>query len=150
MNSSFRTISQNDVLSDLLKAKIFQMDQELMNPCWSLESWEDFFKNNHFRLFLLLDDEQVAGFSLFLINVPDHHGHLLKICTRRHGRGDGRKLLEKSFDELKMGGIYNFYLEVEFDNQRAISLYDRFSLTKSKMVLNFYGTGRHAYKYYSS
>lgn len=135
-------------MSDIDSTCLFfvqKLDQDFFPAKWSQEGWEKSLNADHF-LNVIIQGNEIIGFSLYFKNAADSFAHLYKIVINKAYEGQklGSKLLESSLNELKNLGIKEFYLEVEENNQSAIGLYKKFGFQSVHRKKNFYSNGDHA------
>jgi ribosomal-protein-alanine N-acetyltransferase len=128
--------------------KIVSVDRSYFPHPWSEKDWKELFVQNiEYRLYILLENESLVGFSLFSIDIESRFAHLFKIQINptfmRHGHASS--LLRDSMDELTKDGVRRFYLEVGTKNYPAIKLYENNLFESLCIKKGFYSGGEDAY-----
>ena len=101
------------------------------------------FQNNKNDIMLVaLDNGRIiANASLEASRVQrySHRSELSITVLRKYwGMGVGSRLMEIMIDFAKKNGIELLYLEVRADNERAISLYEKFGFIKNGEIPKFF------------
>lgn len=127
---------------DSYTVKVQEMDILLFERPWSNKTWKTALSDQNYKVFILLDDDKLIGFSVFFIPDQDQQAHLLKIYISPEYRSKNySKLL--LFPDLPLKSIY---LEVDSKNLRARSFYEKNGLIILGEVKKFYSDGSDAIK----
>ena len=133
-------------LDEEILAKVILLDRAYFPWPWQEKDWRSLdFKNRH-SLFLLLEGNEVIGFSLFEIFPLDKMVHLLKIVINSEYRanGLGKILLKKSLDYFAED-YQRCFLEVATENNAAVRLYASMSFEVIHKKKKFYSDGSDAF-----
>ncbi|AFJ43441.1 GNAT family N-acetyltransferase [Francisella orientalis] len=103
---------------------------------WSDKQIEDSLTNDTV-LGLMIDSELVA---IAIFNYIFETAELLYICvdTAMQSRGVASKLLKYSIDHLGKKEVKELFLEVDINNTKAISLYNKLNFIKVSQRKNYY------------
>lgn len=120
-----------------------KIDQDNLGDGWTSADWLDVSTNQFMRLFVLFEQCDVVGFSLWQVDLVDHFAHLLKIAIDKgyQGVGFGAFLLNESESELAKEGVSKFYLEVSSLNTTACTLYLKYQYRQINKINAFYKNG---------
>jgi ribosomal-protein-alanine N-acetyltransferase len=96
---------------------------------------------------IVAEEEGVVGAALCLCSASRAEGRIASIAVagRERRKGVATALLRETEALLEGRGARTFGLEVEVENEPAISLYTKHGYTLRAMVRDYYGAGRHAY-----
>ena len=90
---------------------------------WSRQAFEESFENRYTKMFVAEDGDQVVGYSVIGLIVPD--AEILNVAVDQEYRRQG--IGEMLFDTLIALGdkedVSDFFLEVRESNEAAIELY---------------------------
>lgn len=131
-------------LTEMLCLELYTIDFDYCSVPWTKTNWNNLIKiYNNYKIFIILDDHKIVGFSLFKISEHEKLGHLLKIILieKYQGKSLGYILLSQSLERLLLKGYSKVYLEVETTNTSAISLYYKLGFSKSHKINNYYSNG---------
>ena len=114
------------------------------------------FRPEVLRAFLLREDafvivavegEEVVGSAMGLLATEGGEGKIASIAVlRRHrGKGIGALLLEECENVFRAHNLARYTLEVETNNEPALSLYLSRGYVIKGTIRDFYGKGRDAY-----
>lgn len=132
--------------SDMALA-LFKLDQFFFPTPWSEDAWLNLFQEGMDKnLIVLLNQEEIIGFSLFELVPADSFAHLVKILVAPQFRGKGlsKKLMTEAMTSLKNAGLKHYFLEVEAENYAAQKLYLSQDFKVIHKKKDFYGNGRDA------
>jgi ribosomal-protein-alanine N-acetyltransferase len=121
---------------------VIEMDQKFFPNPWDSSQWNKLDLNlNH--LFTWSMGHKLSGFALFGIAPGDDVAHLYKIILAHEFRGNGSSQefwahIKKKLISL---GISRIYLEVEFENSRAINFYLKVGFKTLRKAKGFYSNG---------
>ncbi len=117
---------------------IVEIENAAMSCPWSLKSYEEAITSDHSFIMVAVEDEQIAAFSVFYLTPPEAELPDIVVDEKYRGQGLGRKLLEKSKDELASRGIDTIFLEVRTSNTPARRLYESFGFEEIGVRKYFY------------
>lgn len=137
-------IRATDLAGPNLGEVILLDHQHFPNP-WAEQQWRELNPDQN----LLLEwgsQDKCQGFALFGAVPNDNTVHLYKILLHPDYRGTG---MAQDFWKaiclfLKSKGIISVYLEVEADNNRAISFYEKVGFTLLRKNKGYYSNGQDA------
>jgi RimJ/RimL family protein N-acetyltransferase len=105
------------------------------------EIFEDWARDDSGIMFVYEDDQELIGFAVGRRGVGRRQAHsmyiVMGVLQAWVGRGIGRSLLESLETWARSKGLHRLELIVNYDNERAIRLYERFGFVKE-------GVKRHA------
>ncbi|MCS6989426.1 MAG: GNAT family N-acetyltransferase [Chloroherpetonaceae bacterium] len=93
------------------------------------------------RYDLLLFDEKPVGYASYRLEPPSAFLSKLYLDPELHGRGFGRRALERIEAFAKENGASSIYLFVNKRNEKAIRAYLRFGFEMEEAVVNPIGNG---------
>ena len=107
--------------SDL--AAVAELERKSFSVPWSEKLLEDSFLSPLDQLWVVTEDETVAGYCNFRVIAGE--GELMRIAVRpeARGRGYGRRLMETLEGAAAACGVEDIALEVRISNKRAMDLY---------------------------
>ena len=96
---------------------------------------------------LAIDGDEIFGSAMCIVSRESSEGKIASIAVlRRHrGKGVGAKLLEGCEHEFRSQDLRRYSLEVETENEPAISLYLSRGYEAKGIIKDFYSVGRDAY-----
>lgn len=146
MSLHFKRIEGHDAYPSAMAFALYELDRKFFPTPWTQEDWMSVLHGRERFLSVILDHQEVIGFSLFDLSSADSFAHLLKILIHpeRRSQGLGAQLLRFDLNHLKTQGITHYFLEVEEDNHAAQKLYQTCGFKKIHQKKDFYGRGRHA------
>ncbi len=111
---------------------------------WSLSSWKVEVENDDHLVMVCRADECTVGAACF--SMIDGICDLLRIVVdpRWRQRGYARRLLCSGIEWAQARGGRTMMLEVDSENDAAISLYQTMDFHPISQRKNYYATGRHA------
>lgn len=94
-----------------------------------------------------IEDDEIVGSAMALYSEEAQEGKIASIAVLRRlrGRGIGAQLLEECENVFMAHGLSRFSLEVETNNEPAISLYNTRGYETKGVISDFYAPGRDAY-----
>ena len=98
-------------------------------------------------ILMAINDREILGSAMGIVSEEGGEGKIASIAVlRRHrGKGIGAELLGACENEFKSRNLRRYSLEVETENEPAISLYLRKGYEAKGVIKDFYAAGRHAY-----
>ncbi|WP_239579687.1 GNAT family N-acetyltransferase [Microlunatus panaciterrae] len=110
---------------------------------WSETSWRDELSAPG-RTVLLACDERVVG--AIALNAVGESADLQRIVVDPSVRRSGvaNRLVHAGLEAVRRSGVRSVILEVCYDNEPAIALYQRLGFEQLGVRENYYGSGRHA------
>jgi ribosomal protein S18 acetylase RimI-like enzyme len=116
-----------------------------MDYPWSDEHWDNLRINHHYRISVMIINNQVKAFSLYTEIVDELH--LLKILVDPSCRrmGHAKNLLKNNLEEYFINSK-SCFLEVREDNHSAVKLYTNLGFILVHKVNSFYSDGCTALK----
>ena len=127
---------------------LISLDNQQFPQPWKPSHWLGLFSNlDRYLISLLIVNNNIAGYSLFEFNEFDGFAHLYKILIKKEFQKKklSSKLLNFTIKQLELRQVNSFYLEVAFENESAIALYEKFGFKRLNLKQNFYAKGHHAY-----
>jgi ribosomal protein S18 acetylase RimI-like enzyme len=93
------------------------------------------------------EGDEIVGSAMAMYSEVVGEGKIASIAVvrRLRGQGIGAQLLEECENVFRAHGLMMFSLEVETNNEPAISLYLRRGYQIKGLINDFYAPGRHAY-----
>ena len=145
---NIKFINIRDV-SNCIFNQIIQLDNKDFCLPWKSNIWHDLKKERDYFGCYIVEGENIISFALFKVIKADDLGHLLKIVVAKEyrNRGLGKSLLNNSIESFKRNGISSIYLEVDINNEIAISFYENFGFHKLANIKDLYRSGEDGYSY---
>lgn len=136
-NLNVRLITEPD---PELIAKVTALEKEAFGR-GGLNEWHLPVIVRHGRLYILFEDERVAGAASLIKDWSAGTAYLFDfvIDSGVRGKGYGRLFLEEVLNSLKAEGVSTVELSVAPENQRAIDLYEELGFEKKRMLSAEYG-----------
>ncbi len=108
-----------------------------------------FEKSKTDAMFVALLGKEVVGNAIVERNRTKRYSHRAEISItvlKKHwGEGIGSRLMQMMIDFARETGVEILYLEVRSDNERAISLYEKFGFSRIGVYENFFKIGENYY-----
>lgn len=125
--------------------EVIHLDQTFFPTPWSRRQWEELNQSTH-TIFCCRKEDALIGFALLWTMKGDDTAHLLKILLLNDSRGTGASLAFWSDmrNELKKMGFNSVYLEVEVNNLRAKTFYEKVGFQVLRRVKGYYSNGEDA------
>tara|TARA_R110002049_G_scaffold46481_3_gene135059 strand:- start:82 stop:537 length:456 start_codon:yes stop_codon:yes gene_type:complete len=134
--------SEDKFLDSTLLNLFADLDHSYFEWPWLTQDWIDLTAGQRKFLIVWISDEALALWELD--NHP--HAYLLKIMTKDSSRRKGLAglIMNQSVIELKRLGFEDALLEVQIDNHKAISFYNKHLWQPSRVIKAFYANGQDA------
>lgn len=91
------------------------------------------------RIFVAIDDEQIAGYVLVIMYAKTARIYSLAVGLSYQGRGYGKKLCQYAIDLAIKMKKKSISLEVRSGNKKAIELYSSLDFVLEKLLPSYYG-----------
>jgi ribosomal-protein-alanine N-acetyltransferase len=108
---------------------------------WSEESFRREIKNPQAHYFVAIDGE-VLGFAGYWTLIDEAHVTTIAVQPEARGKGIGRALMQRIFDDAAAHGMTCATLEVRSSNVAAIHLYESLGFLNSGLRKNYYPDNR--------
>ena len=95
--------------------------------------------SDRLHYFLLFLDEKLIGFLEFSIVLDEVELYEIAICKEFQGKGYSNKLMDFLFSYCKEHNARTIFLEVNKNNTKAISLYNKFGFSQYSIRKKYYG-----------
>lgn len=117
------------------------------NERFSAEILRAFLVRSDAFVMLAVEGDEVVGSAMCLLSTDRREGKIASIAVLRshRGRGVGALLLEECENVFRSHDLSRYTLEVEAENQPALSLYLSRGYEIKGIIRNFYGKDRDAY-----
>lgn len=94
-----------------------------------------------------VEEKDIVGSAMAMYSEEAGEGKIASIAVvrRLRGQGIGAQLLEECENVFRAHGLTRYSLEVETNNEPAISLYNTRGYQTKGLINDFYAPGRHAY-----
>ena len=114
---------------------------------FSPETVKAFVERSDSFALMAVNGREILGTALGIMSDQASEGKIASIAVlRRHrGKGIGAELLVACETEFQSRDLRRYSLEVETENEPAISLYMRRGYEAKGVIKDFYAAGRHAY-----
>lgn len=101
------------------------------------------------RSWVAVEGTTVLGFVIMLMPAGRGSARIYNVATAKaaRGRGIGRSLIERAWQWARRNGRQRLYLEVRQTNRPAIRLYERLGFVRAGALPDYYGEGRHGWRY---
>lgn len=110
---------------------------------WSRRSWQGELLGEG-RTVLVARAAQLLGVICLQTVGPSADLHRLVVTPRARRRGVGSALVGAGVDAVRHQGARTVMLEVHYDNEPAIALYQRLGFEQRAVRADYYGPGQHA------
>ncbi|HYP45936.1 MAG TPA: GNAT family N-acetyltransferase [Propionibacteriaceae bacterium] len=110
---------------------------------WSRRSWQGELLAERRSLLLARADQVLGVISLQTVG-PAADLQRLVVAPRARRRGIGSALVRAGLDAVRHLGARTVMLEVRYDNEPAIALYQRLGFEQRAARTDYYGPGQHA------
>lgn len=110
---------------------------------WSRRSWQGELLGER-RTVLVARATQLFGVICLQTVGPAADLHRLVVSPRVRRQGVGSALVEAGVDAVRHLGARSVMLEVHYDNEPAIALYQRMGFEQRAVRTDYYGPGQHA------
>ena len=107
------------------------------------EIWNKNFTSDHYKGFVAIIDGKIVGYIDVIFFQDIAHGGVLGqiqnfiVHPQYRGRGFGEALLNYVIDFAKKNNFLELHVWTEFDNKRAIALYERLGFEKRSLLLEY-------------
>lgn len=114
---------------------------------FSPETVKAFVERSDSFALMAVNGREILGTALGIMSDQASEGKIASIAVlRKHrGKGIGAELLVACETEFQSRSLRRYSLEVETENEPAISLYLRKGYEAKGVIRDFYSAGRHAY-----
>lgn len=89
-------------------------------------------------------NSKIAGYCFCALCLENLHINNFCIDKNHQNKGNGFKFLECLIKEAKKCGVKIITLEVDTNNLKALSLYEKTGFKKDRYIKNFYSNGKDA------
>lgn len=89
-------------------------------------------------------NSEIAGYCFCILCLENLHINNFCIDKNYQNKGNGFKFLEYLIKEAKNCGVKIITLEVDTNNLKALSLYEKTGFKKDRYIKNFYSNGKDA------
>lgn len=140
-------ITHSQILTNHERKSIIDLDNAFFPYPWKDTAWDDVGQGNEkYLVGMMYLDQNIIGFSLYLLSPLESLAHLLKILVHPKHRNGGFaiQLLQSDVGELTKMDFKSIYLEVASSNIAATSCYQRFGFVKLHQIKQFYSDGKDA------
>lgn len=106
-----------------------------------LRIWNDNLKKDHYKGFVAVLNNQIVGFIDIIYFQDLSHGSVvgqiqnLIVHSEHRGKGIGKALLKRTITLAKKHKFIELHIWTEFDNEKAISLYEKMGFEKRSLLL---------------
>ena len=97
------------------------------------------FKNNNLNYFVLFLDEKIIGYLECSIVLDEAELYEIAIMEEYQGCGYSKVLMDYFVNFCNDKKVYTIFLEVNRNNNKAISLYEKFGFVEYSVRKNYYG-----------
>lgn len=134
-----------NISEEQVSEEVIFLDQTFFPTPWSRKQWTELNHSTH-TIFCCRKDEQLLGFALLWTLQGDDTAHLLKILLLSDSRGTGASTMfwSEIRNKLKEKGFSSVYLEVEVNNLRAKSFYEKVGFQVLRRIKGYYSNGEDA------
>lgn len=136
------------ILSKLLPEdipEILLIERRIFPTPWAGESFiYELTKNPNGHYFALRCEGKICGYAGMWLIADEAHITTMAVAPEMQGRGLGELLLLQLLKTAQARRIKGVTLEVRHDNGSAISLYNKYGLSKVGERSDYYGPGSHA------
>ncbi|MBL4613239.1 MAG: ribosomal protein S18-alanine N-acetyltransferase [Emcibacter sp.] len=130
-----------EILSEM-QARSFQDTPEQL---WSGKEFAALFQHSGTKAMILSVAAETAGFLMWRQVADEAEILTIAVLPACRGRGLGQRLLEEFYEQARVAGVRDIFLEVRADNKAAESLYAKAGFDRVGRRKNYYG-GRGAEK----
>lgn len=125
-----------------ISSELISLDQTFFPTPWSSKQWAELEMSTH-TLFGWREAGKLTGFALLWTLEGNDAVHLLKILLLESSRGTGssRKFWSDIQEKLRTRGFRTVYLEVEANNLRAKSFYEKAGFKVLRKIKGYYSNG---------
>ena len=110
---------------------------------WSERSWHGELLGEHRTILIARAQHPVGVISIKTIGeLADFHRIVVEPCSRR--RGIGADLVRAGLELVRQLGIREVILDVAYNNEPAIALYQQLGFEQLSARTDYYGPGQHA------
>jgi ribosomal-protein-alanine N-acetyltransferase len=110
---------------------------------WSERTWRGELLGEHRTILIARTQHPVGVISIGTIGeLADLHRLVVEPSSRR--RGIGADLVQAGLEMVRQLGVREVILDVGYDNQAAIALYQQLGFEQLSARQNYYGPGQHA------
>lgn len=137
MSAVLKTQHQfREMRTDDLNA-IMVIEPQIYPYPWTRGNFSDSL-NSGYTARVLLDGEEIIGYSLMMLVLDEAHLLNLSIAKTSQKQGLGRTLLEHMVEIAKNNQMANMFLEVRQSNLSAIALYENMGFNEMAIRRNYY------------
>lgn len=129
----FRFMEEKDI------DQIMKIEHESFSLPWSRESFENELRNNHFAVYIVMEDEEnVFGYCGMWLIIDEAHITNIALLPQYRGKKLGEALLKELLRVAKEKGAASATLEARVSNTVAQSLYRKFGFQDGGIRKNYY------------
>ena len=124
MSALIRRADERDLV------RILRIEKECFSDPWSINIFRGALSEPHARIFVLEDEEGIAGYTVTTVVLDEGSLDNLAVTAAKRGKGYGRILLQNAIEDAQNSGIKRFFLEVRESNEKALRLYEKAGFTR--------------------
>jgi len=115
---------------------------------WDTKLLREYFRNSPELFFIAKLGRRIAGYILTVDLADSRSAELVSIAVDPgdRQRGVGKAMLDATRAQLRSRRIKTWWLMVGIANETAISFYERYGFTRTRLVKRYYGAGRDAWR----
>jgi ribosomal-protein-alanine N-acetyltransferase len=114
------------------------------DDAWSAEQfWQELSQPTRHYL-VARGDDGIVGYAGALVVAPDSDLQTIGVRADQQGRGVASELLVELLEDAARCGATHMLLEVRADNERAVTLYERFGFARISQRRRYYPDGSDA------
>lgn len=117
---------------------VFQIEKTFF-PVTNKDSILVSLNNEHLNYYVLFVGDKIVGFLECSIVLDEAELYEIAIATEYQGKGYARLLMDFFVDVCNKKKIRTIFLEVNKNNSKAISLYNKFGFVEYYVRKNYYG-----------
>jgi ribosomal protein S18 acetylase RimI-like enzyme len=134
-----------NISEEVVSPELISLDQNFFPTPWTQKQWLELNLGSH-TIYGLRKEGKLVGFALLWTLDGDNVAHLLKILLLTDSRGTGASVAFWSaiVENLLQKGFESVYLEVEAQNVRARSFYEKVGFKVLRRIKAYYSSGEDA------
>jgi ribosomal-protein-alanine N-acetyltransferase len=114
------------------------------DDAWSAEQfWQELSQPTR-RYLVARGDDGIVGYAGAFVMAPDSDLQTIGVRADQQGHGVASELLDELLDEAARCRATHMLLEVRADNDRAVTLYERFGFARISLRRRYYPDGSDA------
>ncbi len=119
--------------------KIFYLEKECFNDCWSIKSLESQLSSEQNICVLYEENDEPVAYALGNEICGEAELYRIAVLKQHRGKGLGKRMMNEFLSECRRRNAEKVFLEVRSRNEAAVSLYKKSGFEQISVRKGYYG-----------